>query len=100
MDKIEKRKQQWEAICRRCGLCCYERRVGFRGLAVNYNAPCRYLDTQTGLCTVYEDRFRACPECRKLNLFTALFDPSLPDSCGYVQTFRKWRKSSRRPSPR
>ena len=100
MTKRAKRKARWEAICHRCGLCCYERRVGFRGLAINTNAPCRYLDTETRLCTVYENRFQVCSECRKVTLLTALFDPSLPDSCGYVQTFRIWQKSSSRSSPR
>ncbi|MCD7755160.1 MAG: hypothetical protein LUJ09_02310 [Firmicutes bacterium] len=78
-------------MCNRCGKCCYARRVCDDGdVIIDYRAPCENLDTQTGLCRVYEDRFRKCSHCGKVGLFTALFNPTLPKDCTYVQTFRLW----------
>ena len=88
--------QWWERICKRCGVCCYEKRRTSTGLITDLNAPCAYLDEQTRLCTVYPRRFSVCRECRKMTIFHALFSSYLPDSCGYVETFRIWRRSSRR----
>jgi len=85
----------WEDYCNRCGLCCYVRHRGKRGeVIVEYSSPCEYLDEETHLCTVYESRFKECPECRKVTLFHALFSPYLPPTCGYVRRFRFWRNLS------
>jgi hypothetical protein len=85
---IRARRARWDAICRRCGSCCYEK--DRRGIAIvtNWRAPCRFLEESTRLCTVYDKRFRACPECRKLTIVHALFAPYLPSTCGYVRRFR------------
>ncbi len=85
----------WDDICDRCGRCCFEREVDEDGdVVVDYAAPCEFLNTETRLCTVYEDRFRACDRCGQVSIFTALFDPRLPEGCAYARTFRKWRKES------
>ncbi|MBN1834216.1 MAG: YkgJ family cysteine cluster protein [Spirochaetales bacterium] len=52
------------------------------------SAPCRFLDPDTHLCTVYQERFTMCRDCKKLTVFHALFSPYLPADCGYVQAFR------------
>ena len=93
------RRRDWEGLCGRCGKCCYEKRYTAHGLVVDYKLPCRYLDESTRLCRVYERRFRACPECRRMTVFHALFSSYLPDSCGYVRAFRRWRRSSSSPRP-
>ena len=82
------RRERWEGLCKRCGLCCYEKEV--RGLSVvtNYIRPCLHLDTATKQCTVYERRFDVCSQCRRMTLRHALFVRWLPESCGYVQRFR------------
>jgi uncharacterized cysteine cluster protein YcgN (CxxCxxCC family) len=98
-ERQKAREKAWEAICRRCGLCCFERRRTLHGLVVEFHSPCRYLDTATRMCTVYENRFAVCRECKKVTLIRALFYPYLPDSCAYVQRFRIWRRFSRRRSP-
>ena len=41
---------------------------------------------------IYDQRFKLCRDCAKVNLLRALFYPLLPDSCGYVERFRKTRK--------
>ena len=82
-------RSRWEDICERCTLCCHEREVDADGnLAVDWGAPCAFLDEGTHACTVYDRRFAACPRCRKIGLRAALFDASLPPSCAYVRTFR------------
>lgn len=52
-------QQAWEDVCDRCGLCCYEREISDDGVqAVNLSAPCKFLDTECNLCTVYDKRFK------------------------------------------
>ena len=91
---------RWDSLCRQCGGCCYEKSHTRRGLVVDYGRPCRHLDQQSRLCRIYDVRFRACPECRRMTIFHAWFSPYLPESCGYVRAFRKWRRSSSPPPPR
>ena len=87
----------WEALCRRCGACCHEKRYTSHGLVLDYGSPCRHLDLGTRQCRVYEVRFRACPECRRMTIFHALFSRFLPAGCGYVRAFRKWSTSASPP---
>lgn len=82
------RPDRWEALCRGCGLCCYEKDRHGGSVTTNWRAPCRYLEVSTRRCTVYGERFRVCPECRRMTLLHALFTPWLPASCGYVRRFR------------
>ena len=89
--RIEKR-QKWENLCKRCGQCCYERERRGGRLIIHYELPCRYLDIKTNLCTVYENRFKYCLECKKMTRFRAWFYPLLPADCGYVEWYRKGKK--------
>lgn len=73
-----------------CGACCYRKEWRGGALVVNWNSPCQFLDTTSRRCTVYERRFRACPDCRRMTLVHALFTSWLPDSCGYVRALRRW----------
>ena len=82
----------WEAVCNRCGLCCYEKEWRRGRIVTNHDSPCRFLDQGTRMCTVYEQRFRRCAECCKMTLFHALFVSYLPEECGYVTRFRFWRR--------
>ena len=89
--KRPSRRERWESLCNRCGLCCYEKDYDKgRGIIV-LSLPCRYLDEETNLCTVYDRRFKTCRECRKVTIFHALFSPFMPESCGYVRHYRRWR---------
>ena len=88
---LGKRAARWENVCKRCGTCCYERDY-VNGRLVVRAVPCKFLDTQTKSCTVYEHRFRICPDCRKMTIFHALFSKYLPASCGYVEEYRLPKK--------
>jgi hypothetical protein len=56
---------------------------------IDFSRPCRYLDTATGLCTVYNRRFELNPDCRKVTILNAKFDRLMPPSCGYVRAHRR-----------
>ena len=84
----------WVDICTQCGACCYQRDRVAGELAVNKQAPCRFLDTDSNSCTVYTSRFEKCAECRQMTPFHALFSRYLPDPCDYVEKFRFWRKAN------
>ena len=58
-------------------------------MTINMQRPCPYLVVETGLCMVYEKRFKVCPDCKKVTLFKALFSSLLPAECAYVRRYRK-----------
>jgi uncharacterized protein len=92
-----RRRAEWDAICDRCGLCCYDRkRVFGKGVVILWRRPCPYLQISSGLCKVYSRRFSVCRDCRKVTIFHALFDRYMPESCAYVERFRRF---SRRREP-
>lgn len=95
----KRRRAEWEALCNRCGLCCYDRkRIFRRGVVILRRRPCPYLQISTGLCRVYDRRFSVCRDCRKVTIFHALLDRYMPDSCAYVQRYRPFvaRRRNRR----
>jgi uncharacterized cysteine cluster protein YcgN (CxxCxxCC family) len=76
--------EEWEALCRGCGSCCFEKIEDERGTIFYTQTPCRYLDVVTRQCRIYDNRFTINPECVKL---TADLVPNLrwlPRDCGYV----------------
>lgn len=88
---LARRRARWESLCRRCGLCCYEKERQGRTVITNFRRPCRYLDVSSRRCTVYDHRFDVCPECRRMTILHALLVKWLPPQCGYVQRFRPRR---------
>ncbi len=89
-------RKNWEDLCNCCGKCCYERSVGKDGeVIINYSVACEYLDKKTSLCRIYPDRLKKCSHCRKVNLWVALFNPTLPNDCPYALTFRVWKNKNR-----
>ena len=85
---LDGRRGRWEALCLRCGRCCYEKEIRGRAVITNHRRPCLHLDLSTRLCTIYKNRFETCPGCRRMTLRHALFVRWLPDTCGYVRHFR------------
>lgn len=79
----------WEDICSRCGLCCHEKVIMPEFLVVDTAAACGFFDKDTGLCSVYEDRFRACKRCMKVSLPLAMFSAALPETCAYASWARR-----------
>lgn len=86
--EYRKWRDNWDDLCARCGQCCYGHSYSFGVIVTDFSDPCEYLDEETNLCRVYEDRFRVCKDCGNVNLIRALFYPFLPPTCAYVQTFR------------
>ena len=87
-------RNNWDTLCKRCGKCCYIRTLSPKGeVEINDKAACKYLDAQTKLCRVFDQRFVKYNRCGKVNLFRAMFNRYLPPDCAYVQTFRVWRKN-------
>lgn len=83
------RRDEWEALCEHCGLCCYERTVYDDGeMAIDLNAPCEFLNTETNLCAVYPKRFERCPGCTKITPRIATSKYFLPPTCAYRRLFR------------
>lgn len=93
-DEYKKWRNDWDSLCNRCGKCCYIRAVSKSGeVVVDYSSPCEFLDTATQQCRVFENRFTKCAHCGKVNMFHALFNPSMPPDCAYVRTFRLWKNN-------
>ena len=80
--------EEWEAICTKCGKCCYEK-VDLGAGEIRYtDEPCRYLDTQTKLCQVYRNRHEAEPDCISLTEHLVRTLHWLPEDCAYVEYVR------------
>jgi uncharacterized cysteine cluster protein YcgN (CxxCxxCC family) len=80
---------EWEALCQRCGRCCYEK-VDFEGQVYYTQMPCEFLDIATRQCKVYSERFRRRHGCVPLspeNLKAGV----LPADCPYVQEIEDYK---------
>jgi len=76
--------EEWEALCRGCGMCCFEKIEDERGTIFYTLKPCRYLDVDTRQCRIYDKRFTINPECIKLTPELVQTLRWLPRDCGYV----------------
>jgi len=79
----------WDAICRRCGRCCYEK-IEFEGEIYYTPAPCPYLDPESRLCRVYPERHLVKPDCAPLTR-KILAAGVLPADCPYVAGIPDYR---------
>lgn len=73
----------WDALCKGCGLCCFEKLEDEHGRITYTQIPCRYLDVVTRRCRIFARRLEINPSCIKL---TAAMVPKLhwlPMHCGY-----------------
>ncbi len=76
-------EQEWEAICERCGRCCYERALETDGTPVAIGDPCPHLDVADHTCRVYHERFEVMPSCHKLTPRIIERPRFLPTGCAY-----------------
>jgi uncharacterized protein len=82
------KREEWEAICNRCGKCCYEK-VDLGGGIIRYlDEPCKHLDTATNLCKVYRNRHVAEPDCISLTEDLVRSLGWLPEECAYLAYVR------------
>ncbi|HTP64661.1 MAG TPA: YcgN family cysteine cluster protein [Geobacteraceae bacterium] len=77
------KEEEWEAICKKCGLCCFEKIEQENGAIFFTQTPCRYLDIVTRKCKIYDRRFDINPECVKLTPELVKRINWLHDGCGY-----------------
>ena len=76
-------KKNWEDICQRCGLCCFEKWIDERDRIVTTDVPCRHLDIVTRECRVYYKRFEVGEGCVKLTPEVVATVNWLPELCAY-----------------
>ena len=80
---------EWDARCRRCGRCCYEK-IESDGEIFYTDVPCENLDVETSLCTVYERRHELRRGCSPLTP-AVLRRGILPADCPYVAAISGYR---------
>ena len=73
----------WEKLCRRCGLCCFEKSVDRHGRFVTTTIPCQHLDIVSRECRVYAKRFEVGEGCVKLTAELVREAEWLPGECAY-----------------
>ncbi len=81
-------KQEWEALCDRCGLCCLIKREDADTGTVYYTSViCKYYDLSNSCCSCYESRMSVAKNtmCIELNESNIVNYNWLPSSCAYVQ---------------
>ena len=76
--------EEWESLCCRCGICCLHRlRSKITGKRHFTSVACKYLDTETCYCRIYENRFQIDPDCEKISPDNLMKLTWLPKTCGY-----------------
>lgn len=77
-------KREWELLCDGCGKCCLNK-LEIKGKICFTSAYCRFLDTESCLCKIYEHRFRKVNDCRDIDIAAVREKPRwLPKTCAYV----------------
>ena len=79
---------EWEALCRRCGQCCFEKWVDESGRIHPTRIPCAHLDIVTRECRVYAKRLDMGENCIQLTPQIVSTVTWLPDDCAYVRHLR------------
>ena len=74
---------EWDKLCNRCGLCCFEKSVDLQGRFVTTRIPCRHLDIISRECRVYHKRLDVGEGCVKLTPEVVKQADWLPDTCAY-----------------
>jgi len=80
---------EWEALCRQCGQCCFEKWVEGDGTIHPTTIACRHLDIHSRRCRVYDKRFEVGEGCVKLTPEVVETVQWLPEDCGYVRYLRQ-----------
>ena len=75
--------QEWELLCDGCGKCCLNK-LEIEGKIYFTCVKCRFLDSKSALCRIYENRFAKVKDCRSVNLEALKERPRwLPKTCAY-----------------
>lgn len=80
----EMNREQWEALCDGCGLCCLQKLEDEHTGRIYYtNVACRLLDLETCRCSDYAHRHLHVPDCIELTPETIAEYRWLPETCAY-----------------
>ncbi len=78
-------QQQWELVCRGCGLCCLCKYYVDDDNSVAYaRVACKNLDLKTRRCKCYECRLKR-GACHNVSLDIVRAARVLPANCAYVE---------------
>lgn len=75
--------EQWEALCKRCGACCFEKKIDRQGNVLTTSVPCRFLDVHDRTCRIYSHRLEVEEDCIKLTPENVADISWLPAGCAY-----------------
>ena len=77
-------KEEWEALCDRCGKCCLVKLEDEDSGKIFYtNVSCKLLCTKTANCTNYKNRKKIVKECVVLNQDNIEKLEWMPKTCSY-----------------
>lgn len=77
-------KEEWEALCDGCALCCLHKLEDEdTGDVAITDLFCRYLDLDTCRCTDYSNRHVNVPDCVPFDVESARSFFWLPETCAY-----------------
>lgn len=98
-DSTSKTPHYWEQICKRCGLCCFEKIISKSNRVIITPIPCRFLDLHTRECKVYHKRFSVGEDCQQLTPEVVATVNWLPEECAYKEWHLKQelKKLTRKP---
>ncbi|MCD6576775.1 MAG: YcgN family cysteine cluster protein [Anaerolineaceae bacterium] len=76
--------EEWEALCDGCGICCLYKIEDKENMEVHLtNVACRFLDLETCICQLYDQRKSAMPTCIKMTPSKVESLTWLPETCAY-----------------
>jgi uncharacterized cysteine cluster protein YcgN (CxxCxxCC family) len=76
--------EQWEMLCDGCGKCCLHKLQDEDTNEVFYTrVACKLLDTKSGGCQDYDQRFSRVPDCMDVAKMLTSEMAWLPNSCAY-----------------
>lgn len=77
-------------LCARCTICCYYKTLRDDGTVLYTDRPCEYLDLDTDLCIIYEDRTKMKEDCVRITR-KVIEMGALPEGCPYVTKKKLYR---------
>lgn len=84
----ELNREEWEALCDGCGICCLHKfQDEDSGRILYTDVACRMLDPDTCRCRCYAARKKEVPDCLVITLADESLFPLLPKSCAYRLRF-------------
>ena len=77
-------REQWEMLCDGCGKCCLHKLQDEDTNEVFYTrVACKLLDTKSGGCQDYDQRFSRVPDCMDVAKMLPSEMAWLPTTCAY-----------------